>query len=406
MLYSILIAAAVPLGFLYLIKWLNFFETHRPRLIFLAFAWGAVAMGLAYSFQHPLVPFLGKQYISTHLAPFVEEVLKSLILLYLVRRPDYKHFVDGAIYGFAAGIGFAVAENLLYLSRVDVNTGLVVTITRVFSASVAHGSNTAVVGIAVGGFPLLRALGPWGSWLVGLTIAACMHMTYNNLAWKVPGRMNVPSVLALAFVSLAIVVGAILWGLRQERRRLGRRLGLGAGVSRGEAGLIHRIEDLDEMLAPVEARFGAQKRAQVARVLVLAAQVGMQQAQIRRTKDREFRAELAAHLDETKDELKRLRRSVGLYAMSYVRSIVPRSKWSIWVRLGQAVAVTREGPDLWRSARVVASSAAPAIGLYDLAAAALAHGAEATGARTPAGAAGMLAQFVPWGTPGADNARR
>ena len=36
--YAILIASVVPLAFLYLIKWLNFFETHRVRLILLALA--------------------------------------------------------------------------------------------------------------------------------------------------------------------------------------------------------------------------------------------------------------------------------------------------------------------------------------------------------------------------------
>jgi len=32
---------------------------------------------------------------------------------------QYDIFVDGAVYGFAAGIGFAIAENMLYLSRLE-----------------------------------------------------------------------------------------------------------------------------------------------------------------------------------------------------------------------------------------------------------------------------------------------
>src|ERR1700690_1769970 len=160
MIYSILIAGAIPLLFLYLVKWLNFFETHRPKLIFLALGWGAVASGLSYLVDHPLVPIFGRQFISTHIAPGVEEIFKSLILIYLVRRADYAYFVDGAIYGFAAGIGFPVSENMLYLSRVDVNTGLIVAIARAFSASVMHGGSTALVGIAIGGFPLGRVVHP------------------------------------------------------------------------------------------------------------------------------------------------------------------------------------------------------------------------------------------------------
>src|SRR6266496_4740478 len=146
--YSILVASVIPLLFLYLIKWLNFFETHRFRLILLALAWGAISVELSYQVSHPMALVLGKQFVGTHTAPIVEEIFKSLVLLYLVRRADTTFFVDGAVYGFASGIGFAIAENMLYLSRVDVDTGVLLGITRAFMASVLHGSTTAIVGMA------------------------------------------------------------------------------------------------------------------------------------------------------------------------------------------------------------------------------------------------------------------
>src|SRR3989442_15075650 len=102
--YSILTASLIPLGFLYIVKWLNFFETHRFRLILLALIWGAIAVELSYQVDHPIRLILGMQFIATHTAPVVEEVFKSLILLYLVRRADTTFYVDGAVYGFAAGI--------------------------------------------------------------------------------------------------------------------------------------------------------------------------------------------------------------------------------------------------------------------------------------------------------------
>ena len=37
--YAILIASIIPVAFLYLIKWLDFFETHRVRPILLALVW-------------------------------------------------------------------------------------------------------------------------------------------------------------------------------------------------------------------------------------------------------------------------------------------------------------------------------------------------------------------------------
>src|ERR1700693_2108105 len=148
---SILIASVIPLVFLYLVKRLNFFETHQARLIILALVWGAISVELSYQVSHPMALDLGKQFVPTHTAPFVEEIFKSLILLYLVRRASTTFFVDGAVYGFASGIGFAIAENMLFLSRVDMDTGLILGVTSAFMASVLHGSTTEFVGMAVFG---------------------------------------------------------------------------------------------------------------------------------------------------------------------------------------------------------------------------------------------------------------
>jgi RsiW-degrading membrane proteinase PrsW (M82 family) len=335
MIYSILIASIVPLFFLYLIKWLNFFETHRPNLIFAALAWGAVSMGLSYLVDHPLVPIIGRPAVAIYVGPAVEEIWKSLILLWIVRRSDYTYFVDGAIYGFAVGIGFAVAENMLYLSRVDVNTGLIVAITRAFSSSVMHGGSTALVGIVIGGFPLARALHPLVALIVGWAIAIAYHMTYNDVAFKNWGAKGLWVISGIAFAGLTVVALTIFWGLRRERSRFRRALGLKTGVSKGEAQLVRNLDDLEALLAPVAARFGAAKREQVANVLLLTAQVAMKRTQMKSCRDRELQRELADELAAAKRTLADQRHAVGIYVMSFVRSIVPKTTWSLWARLEQ-----------------------------------------------------------------------
>ncbi|TMH01526.1 MAG: PrsW family intramembrane metalloprotease [Betaproteobacteria bacterium] len=274
----------MPLLFLYLVKWLNFFETHRVRLILLALAWGAVSTELSYLVSHPMALVLGKAFVVTHTAPFVEEIFKSLVLLYLIRRADTTFFVDGAVYGFASGVGFAIAENMLYLSRVDMDTGLIVSTLRAFAASVLHGSTTAIVGMAVAGFPLGRVNHPLLAWTVGLTVAIALHSAFNNTAFHnfAFGQAAYVALAGIAFTALVLAATAILWGLRRERNRLRKSLGVRAGVSKGEAMLVQRIDDLGDLLAPVERRFGEIKREQVASVLFLAAQLAMKQGLIRK----------------------------------------------------------------------------------------------------------------------------
>ena len=337
--YAILIASIIPLGFLFLINWLNFFETHRVKPLLLALVWGAISVELSYLVDHPIRLIMGMPFVATHLAPSVEEIFKSLVLLYLVRRGAMTFFVDGAVYGFASGIGFAITENMLYLSRVDMETGLVLGTVRAFVASIGHGSTTAIVGMAVAGFPMGFVSHPLFRWIIGLAVAISIHTAYNNTAFHhfVFGQTGLLVLAGINFSALLLVAGVILWGLRRERNRLRKSLGAQAGVSKGEAMLVQRIEDLDDLLAPVEERFGEIKREQVASVLLLGAQLDMKQDLMRKTKDPELRAELAAQIPEMKQGLKFLRHEVGVYVMSYVRSIMPMTTWSLWARLEQTL---------------------------------------------------------------------
>ena len=362
--YSILIASVIPLVFLYLVKQLNFFETHQARLIILALAWGAVSVELSYQVSHPMALILGKQFVSTHTAPFVEEIFKSLILLYLVRRASTTFFVDGAVYGFAVGIGFAIAENMLYLSRVDVETGMVVGTVRAFVSSLGHGSTTALVGMALAGFPLGRVDHPLLRWLVGLTVAIALHTAYNNTAFHhfVFGQTGLLVLAAINFSALFLVAVAIVWGVRRERKRLHKSLGM-AGASKGEARLVQHLNDLDDLLAPVEARFGELKREQAVNALLLGAQLAMKQDQIRHTKDPELRAALAVQITEMKRDLKQQRREVGMYVMSYVRSILPKTTWSLWARLeGILSRLPASQTNLWELARARLGAHSPTTG--------------------------------------------
>src|SRR5205807_671767 len=116
-----------------------------------------------------------------------------------------------------------------------------------------------------------------------LVVAISIHTAYNNTAFHhfVFGQTGLLVLASINFSVLLLVAGTIIWGLRRERNRLRKSLGA-ASVSIGEAMLVQRIADLDDLLAPVEERFGEIKREQVASVLLLSAQLAMKQELIRR----------------------------------------------------------------------------------------------------------------------------
>ena len=116
---------------------------------------------------------------SRYLAPVVEETLKGLAILALVRMHRIGFLVDAAIFGFAVGAGFAVVENMYFLQMMpDTSTG--VWIVRGFGTAIMHGGATAI--FAVAGRALIsqrKELGP-AAWLPGLVIASVVHSIFNH----------------------------------------------------------------------------------------------------------------------------------------------------------------------------------------------------------------------------------
>src|SRR5262249_37084964 len=148
---AFIISTVVPLVALWIIRTLDLYGTGSFRLVLASFAWGIIAFGLAFGVNRTMLV----NNIVTHdvfvrfSAPIIEEILKSLILLWLVRRPNFTYFVDGAIYGFAAGIGFAIFEDYSYV--LDHSTAAMgVAVARVLSTNLMHASASALIGIAIG----------------------------------------------------------------------------------------------------------------------------------------------------------------------------------------------------------------------------------------------------------------
>jgi len=352
LLVSILLAVAVPISYLFIVHWLDLYGTDRPRIVLMCFGWGMVAFLLSFAILRSSVLFLGMSvpFVGTRFSPFVEEIFKAGILVYLARRAQLNYFVDGAIYGFASGIGFSVIENLRYIQRNPDNV-FGVTVLRDFSTSLGHGTMTAMTGIALGGFVLsARSGGGMRPLLAGLLGAMTLHYLWNNFAYLSPfSRFATEWVLVgVALTGLALVAATILWGLRRERLQLRESLGMKLGVSEEEASLVQHMDDLDRLLLPIEQRFGAVKRSDVANFLHLEAQLGLQQEVHARTEDPGLRAGLAAEIGKSEHELDVARRAVGVYVMLYVRSIFPPTTWSLWAILGQTLTKSRVArTNLW-----------------------------------------------------------
>jgi len=114
-----------------------------------------------------------------YVAPLVEESLKALVVWALMRHNRIGFLVDAAIFGFAIGAGFAIFENLYYLTILpDLKLGT--WIVRGFGTAIMHGGATAIFAVIahtmLEQYPARR----WSALLPGLLIAAVTHSVFNH----------------------------------------------------------------------------------------------------------------------------------------------------------------------------------------------------------------------------------
>lgn len=122
---------------------------------------------------------LSSREFTRYLAPASEELLKALLVLYLIKVKRIGFLVDAAIIGFAVGAGFALVENVYYLQRVE-SSNILLWIIRGFGTAVMHGSATAISGfIAKDLFDRHGGKALW-TFFPGLMLAYFIHSGFNH----------------------------------------------------------------------------------------------------------------------------------------------------------------------------------------------------------------------------------
>jgi RsiW-degrading membrane proteinase PrsW (M82 family) len=293
---AVAIAAGIPALFLLLIYTLDLYASRAFRLVVLCFGWGAVgAFGLAYLINTYIGLPLGRAlkvdpqlFLVIAFAPVIEEIAKSLSLFYVSRRSEFTYFVDGAIYGFAAGIGFSIIENFLYLSM-NSGLGIALALTRAFSTCLMHGTAASLVGTVVGRFRFRRQSGRRLALFGGWAAAILLHAFFN---------------------------GAQAYG------------------------------NLDEVLKPIAQQF-PQKAEQVEALLLQQAQMGIKCRVEQRLDDPQLKERLTQEIAQLRADMERLRKEIGPYVMAYIRSVFPEGALDVWARL-EMIAAHTGPPDLER----------------------------------------------------------
>ena len=167
--------------FLASLVFLDSYKLVKFRSIVVTIILGCLAGIICYFLNNWAVAFLGvgTEIYRRYGSPVIEELVKALYLLYLLRSKKAGFMVDAAIYGFAIGAGFALIENLYYVQQFP-TASVAVWIIRGFGTALMHGGTTAILGITSKSISDRTSSESLQVFLPGFLIAVIIHSFYNH----------------------------------------------------------------------------------------------------------------------------------------------------------------------------------------------------------------------------------
>jgi len=203
--------ALVPvLLFLAVLVQADSYKLLRLRTVLAMTAAGALAAGASYLAN----TWAYGQYTgdfaaySRYVSPWIEESLKAVVLVFLIRTRRVGLPVDAGIAAFAIGTGFGLIENLYYLaSRPD--AALLVQVIRGFGTAIMHGGTATVLAMISVTLYERRPNGGLYLLLPGFLAAVALHTGFNLLLVK-------PAIATLATV---IVLPLVIYLVFQQSER-------------------------------------------------------------------------------------------------------------------------------------------------------------------------------------------
>ncbi|MFI9556609.1 PrsW family intramembrane metalloprotease [Nonomuraea endophytica] len=203
----------------------------RSNLVF-AFAWGAgvavLVAGVVNSLNlHYIVdaanltPDNARSVAATFGAPVVEETMKGLVLLGLLRfrRAELDGPTDGIIYASMVGLGFAMSENVSYYVAALTERGVeglaVTVVLRGILSPFAHPLFTSMIGVAVA-YAALRS----GSVRVGYILAGWIGAMLLHGLWNGMASYGGFGGLVIAYLILLLVLLVMIGIVIKDRRRI------------------------------------------------------------------------------------------------------------------------------------------------------------------------------------------
>ncbi len=308
-----LIATIIPLVMLFWVAFIGRGGKQTAALVAIAVAWGMAATWIVLPFNNSFAAAYGVTAVIVYGGPLQEEIVKALVLPFLAISKRVFWFVDGAILGLAAGTGFAIRENWLYLANTRGDASLELAIARVTSTNLMHAGATAIVGAALvltlRRNPIVRI----GVGLGALAIAFTLHSLFNRLT-TIPGESA--AVITLVGMGVfGIAAGIVALGIPLSKSWLRKDLEA-RGASESEMMVLAGGRSVSAILDEFERRYGSEATQKAEELIKL-------QRKLAIARNSQAQRLNADELNKLEQDLDELRRGIGMFAMMWLRTHLP-----------------------------------------------------------------------------------
>lgn len=205
LLLKVIIGLLPVLIFLGVLLYMDSYKLVKLHLVTRVILAGVLTAVIAYFANSYAIGGLDIEFFhyTRYVSPIIEESLKGLVIVYLLRNNQIGFLVDSAIMGFAVGAGFAMAENMYYLYHAT-DAHVVVWVVRGFGTAVMHGGVTAILSVLAHTMTERWNQTNPALFLPGLMVAAVLHSIFNQflispILSTVATLVIIPLILMLVF---------------------------------------------------------------------------------------------------------------------------------------------------------------------------------------------------------------
>lgn len=314
--------------FLAALSLMDTFRLVRPSMIAAAIAYGALVAALSLAFNEWLIRsvHLPLPLVRRAIAPAAEETAKALLVAFLIVNARIAFLVDAAVQGFAIGTGFALVENVWYLSSLP-DTSPVLWIVRGFGTAILQGATTTIVAIIARAMADRHPGRTAVAFVPGLLIAIGIHAAFN--ARVLP---PVAQTLVLLIALPMIVVFTFERSERATREWIGAGLDLDLALHELMQSSAFELTRFGRYLAELRTRLPGPMVADMFCLLRLDLELSIQAKAMLLAREAGLEMPPSPDTDAALDERHFLQESIGVAGMLALQPLNVTGDRDVWHR--------------------------------------------------------------------------